>query len=56
MDIIVGCEIIDGHTFQTEQAHTIDIKDCSRKTYDGASTMASKIKGIFAVIEREQPC
>lgn len=55
MDIIVGCKITSDHTVKTQQANTIDIKDCSGNTYENASTMAEKIKGIFTVINREQP-
>ena len=55
MDIIVRCEIIVGHTCETQEAHTINIKDCREKDYDGASTIASKTKGTFSVINRKQP-
>ena len=51
MYIIVGCEISACHTCETQEAHTINIKDCSEKNYDGVSTIASKTKEIFSVIK-----
>ena len=42
MDIIVGCKITGGHTVKTQQADSIDIKDCSGNTYENASAMVEK--------------
>ena len=53
MDIIVGSKIIGGHTVETQQADTINIKYCSGKTYDNASTMAERTKRIYLLSSRE---
>ena len=47
--------MIDSYILELLKAHSIDIENCRAQTYDGASAMASEVKGRSAYIEGQQP-
>ena len=46
---------IGNHILNILLKHLIDLKHCRAQVYDRASAMASKSKGVSAVIKRQQP-